>query len=84
MPSKSAKTHKKQGKHLNSFCRNLRTGCQLPSILEDRLDADKRLFRACIEEGVYFHTDFTVSAAHTREDIDFTLEKIQVALKKAA
>ncbi|HLI59198.1 MAG TPA: aminotransferase class III-fold pyridoxal phosphate-dependent enzyme [Solirubrobacteraceae bacterium] len=27
----------------------------------------KRLFTACLEEGVYFHTDLTVSIAHTDE-----------------
>jgi glutamate-1-semialdehyde 2,1-aminomutase len=41
----------------------------------------KKFFRACIREGLYFNTDFTVSAAHTKEDIDFTLEKIRKLLK---
>lgn len=35
----------------------------------DALDSElrRRFFAACIEEGVYFHTDFTVSSAHTTE-----------------
>jgi len=41
----------------------------------------KKFFQTCIAEGLYFNTDFTVSAAHTKEDIDFTLEKIQKFLK---
>jgi glutamate-1-semialdehyde 2,1-aminomutase len=50
----------------------------------DRIDRDfeRKFFCACIEEGLYFHTDLTVSAAHTKEDIDLTLEKMQTVLKR--
>ena len=41
----------------------------------------QKFFTACIEKGLYFHTDFTVSAAHTRKDMDITLEKMQSVLK---
>ena len=41
----------------------------------------KKFFQTCIAEGLYFNTDFTVSAAHTKEDIDITLAKIQKFLK---
>lgn len=34
----------------------------------------RKFFRSCIDRGIYFHTDLTVSAAHTRDDIDHTLE----------
>lgn len=49
----------------------------------EKLDRDftKKFFQACIAEGLYFHTDLTVSAAHTREDIDLTLDKMQTILK---
>ena len=38
-------------------------------------------FRRCIEEGLYFQTDLTVSAAHTAGDIDRTLDTIRRILK---
>ena len=41
-----------------------------------------KFIKSYIKEGLYFHTDFTGSAAHTREDMDFTLEKIQKIIKK--
>ena len=43
------------------------------------LDSDiaGRFFRRCIEEGIYFHTDFCVSAAHSGEDFDAVLERIE-------
>lgn len=44
-------------------------------------DFTKKFFQACITEGLYFHTDFTVSATHTKEDIDLTLDKMQTILK---
>lgn len=40
----------------------------------------ERFFQGCIEKGVYFHTDFTVSAAHTEADIDETLDKMQIVI----
>lgn len=50
----------------------------------EKLDMEftNKFFRSCIQEGLYFHTDLTVSAAHTKDDIDLTLEKIQMILKK--
>ncbi|MBA7584249.1 Glutamate-1-semialdehyde 2,1-aminomutase [subsurface metagenome] len=42
----------------------------------------KKFYKGCIEEGLYFHTDFTVSAAHTKEDMDLTLETMQKVLNK--
>jgi len=39
-------------------------------------------YKNCIEEGLYYHTDFTVSAAHTKEDMNLTLEKMQAILKR--
>ena len=42
----------------------------------------QRFFRGCIEKGLYFHTDFTVSAAHTQADIDETLEKMRAVIKQ--
>ena len=43
-------------------------------------DFTNKFFKTCIEEGIYFHTDFGISAAHTKEDIDFTLEKMNSIL----
>lgn len=37
----------------------------------------KKFITSCIEQGIYFHTDFTVSAAHTRDVIDLSLNKIE-------
>ncbi len=37
-------------------------------------DMGKTFFAKVIQRGVYFHTDFTVSAAHTREDLSKALE----------
>jgi glutamate-1-semialdehyde 2,1-aminomutase len=36
----------------------------------------KSFYRKVIEKGLYFHTDFTVSAAHERKDLDRALEVI--------
>lgn len=43
-----------------------------------RLDAEaaRRYFLRCIDRGVYFHTDFTVSGAHTDEVLDVVLERM--------
>ncbi len=45
----------------------------------NRLDRDLagRFFRRCIDEGMYFHTDFCVSAAHSREILDEVLERME-------
>jgi len=45
------------------------------------LNLMKRFFQACISEGLYFNTDLTVSAAHSKEDIEISLEKIHKCLK---
>jgi len=37
----------------------------------------RRFFSRCIDEGVYFHTDFTVSTAHDRALLDEVLERIE-------
>ena len=39
----------------------------------------KRYFSRCIEEGVYFHTDFTVSAAHSKSILEQVLERMERA-----
>lgn len=42
----------------------------------------RRFFAGCIEEGVYFHTDFQVSAAHSAATLDEVVERLQrVALR---
>lgn len=41
----------------------------------------KTFVQLCIKEGIYFHTDFTVSAAHTIKDINSALEKIEKILE---
>jgi glutamate-1-semialdehyde 2,1-aminomutase len=47
------------------------------------LDAQlaKRYFSRCIDNGVYFHTDFTVSAAHSEEILVQTLERMERATR---
>ncbi len=37
----------------------------------------KRFFRTCIEKGLYFHTDFTVSAAHDEATLGAALERFE-------
>jgi glutamate-1-semialdehyde 2,1-aminomutase len=43
-----------------------------------RLDpeAARTYFTRCIERGVYFHTDFTISAAHSGEVLDEALDRM--------
>jgi glutamate-1-semialdehyde 2,1-aminomutase len=50
------------------------------------LDAglSKRYFSRCIEDGVYFHTDFTVSAAHSEEVLSQVLERMERAASDLA
>ena len=43
---------------------------------------NNKFFKGCIDEGLYFHTDLTVSAAHTKEDMDITLEKMQKVIDR--
>jgi glutamate-1-semialdehyde 2,1-aminomutase len=42
------------------------------------LDAalSRRFFTYCIEEGVYFHTDFSISSAHSEEVLSKVLERM--------
>lgn len=44
----------------------------------------KRFFSACIEEGVYFHTDFTVSMAHTQDILDEIVACVTRAAERVA
>ncbi len=45
-------------------------------------DFTRKFVISCINEGLYFHTDFTVSAAHTKLDVELTLEKIDKVISK--
>jgi glutamate-1-semialdehyde 2,1-aminomutase len=40
-------------------------------------DLRRRFFSRCIEDGIYFHTDFSVSTAHDPETLDDVLERIE-------
>lgn len=42
----------------------------------------RKFFQGCIEKGIYFHTDFTVSAAHTEAEIDLTLDIMQAVIRE--
>ncbi len=42
----------------------------------------QRFFTACIELGLYFHTDFTVSAAHDKATLDEALERMESAAER--
>jgi glutamate-1-semialdehyde 2,1-aminomutase len=46
-----------------------------------RLDPEphRAFFARCIQNGVYFHTDFSVSAAHTQEVLDEVLARMEEA-----
>jgi glutamate-1-semialdehyde 2,1-aminomutase len=44
----------------------------------------KEFFTACIANGVYFHTDFTVSDAHTEDDLREVLERMEQAARTVA
>jgi len=43
----------------------------------------KSLFCKCIEKGVYFHTDFTISAVHVEEQLTYAVETIRRAARQA-
>jgi glutamate-1-semialdehyde 2,1-aminomutase len=49
------------------------------------LDADlsRRFFTSCIDKGVYFHTDFSVSAAHSPALLAEVLERMEKAAATA-
>jgi glutamate-1-semialdehyde aminotransferase len=42
------------------------------------LDADlaRRFFTECIRDGVYFHTDFSISSAHHDEQLAQVVERL--------
>jgi len=40
-------------------------------------------FRKCIEKGIYFHTDFTVSALHDEQLLAAAIEQIRLAAREA-
>jgi glutamate-1-semialdehyde 2,1-aminomutase len=44
----------------------------------------KRYFSRCIADGVYFHTDFTVSAAHSESILAQVLERMEHAASSLA
>jgi len=46
-------------------------------------DLRRRFFAGCIDRGVYFHTDFSVSSAHTDELLAEVLERIEDAAAAA-
>jgi hypothetical protein len=50
----------------------------------DRLDMQlaRAFFLKCIEKGVYFHTDFTVSAIHDEATLENALGKIILAARE--
>ena len=50
----------------------------------DKLDRAlaKTFFKKCIEKGVYFHTDFTVSARHDGETLAKALDLIRAAARE--
>jgi glutamate-1-semialdehyde 2,1-aminomutase len=41
-----------------------------------------RFFTACIDKGLYFHTDFTVSAAHDVNTLHEALQRVNDAIKQ--
>jgi glutamate-1-semialdehyde 2,1-aminomutase len=49
----------------------------------DNLTA-RKFFVKCIEKGLYFHTDFTVSAMHDEKTLDRALNKIEKIIKEVA
>jgi len=42
----------------------------------------KKFFTSCIRHGLYFHTDFTVSAAHDQGTLDEALSRFEDVLKE--
>lgn len=50
----------------------------------DQLDPvlARSLFRKCIQKGLYFHTDFTVSARHDEETLSLALDTIMEAVRE--
>ena len=50
----------------------------------NRVDREltRDFFTICIENGLYFHTDFTISAAHDESTLNEALEKLDRAIIK--
>ena len=50
----------------------------------NRVDREltRQFFTICIENGLYFHTDFTISAAHDESTLNEALEKLDRAIIK--
>jgi glutamate-1-semialdehyde aminotransferase len=44
-------------------------------------DLRRRFFSHLIKDGVYFHTDFSVSAAHTDEHLATVLGRVEDAAR---
>lgn len=42
----------------------------------------RRVFSSCIDHGLYFHTDFTVSFAHDQHTLDEALERFEAVLSE--
>jgi glutamate-1-semialdehyde 2,1-aminomutase len=47
-------------------------------------DLASSFFTACIEEGVYFHTDFTVTSAHTEQILAELVDRAAAAARRVA
>ena len=45
------------------------------------IDLRRRFFGHVIDSGVYFHTDFSISAAHTGEQLAYVLERVEDAAR---
>jgi hypothetical protein len=43
----------------------------------------KSLFCKSIEKGVYFHTDFTISAVHAEDQLAYAADTIRSAARQA-
>ncbi len=43
----------------------------------------KAFFLSCIDQGLYFHTDFTVSAMHDEETLNQAAQSIRIAAREA-
>lgn len=46
------------------------------------LEMTQKFFIGCIEHGLYFHTDFTVSAAHDEQTLAEALERFESVVKQ--
>jgi glutamate-1-semialdehyde 2,1-aminomutase len=48
------------------------------------VELTRRFFTACLEEGVYFHTDFTVTRAHTDDILEELVARVTRAAERVA